>query len=145
MVCVSHVPTPGGLGSTAKPESVYRKGLSPFSPDQELDIVFRAYRYSKKVAEHYGETFVGIRIVGGVVNKFVACAMNRAIGANWTGLEIALSEQNALSVYIHPVQNVKVAHSRHWIMIISVCAVLSLFLHRNRKRRRMRYTIISKA
>lgn len=39
-VCMSHKPTEGGMGTNGKANSVYRPGLSPYTPKQEELIVF---------------------------------------------------------------------------------------------------------
>lgn len=100
-VCVTHVPTPGGLGSNGKPESVYRPGLSPFSPKDEENIVFQAYNYDRDTTKAFGEPFMGLRIVGGVVNKEVACAMTRTLGAPWPGSTITFSSTVRTRNYLY--------------------------------------------
>jgi hypothetical protein len=80
---MAHQPTKGGLGSSSKPESVYRPGLSPYTAKQEEMIVFSAFNYTSAATAAMGEPFMTARELGGVLNEEVAAAMARSLGAPW--------------------------------------------------------------
>ena len=65
-VCMAHIPTEGGLGTSGKEHSIYAPGLSPYTAKQEELIVFSAYNYSAATCEALGEGFMSSRVVGEV-------------------------------------------------------------------------------
>ena len=75
-VCMSHPPAPGGMGAGSKKEySVYRPGLSPFSPTQEEYLLYNYHRYTGKTVANLGESFRSAHVLGSVKNVDVVASM----------------------------------------------------------------------
>lgn len=85
-----HIPTPGGLGSSDKSDSIYAPGLSPFTAKEEEGIIFDAFNYTENTTAALGESFMSFRILGGVLNEEMAAAMARVVGEAWPSPHMSL-------------------------------------------------------
>ena len=87
-VCITHIPTEGGLGVNGKENSVYAPGLSPYTAKQEENIVFAAFNYCVATVAALGEDWMPMRVLGGVPNIAVLKAMAETAGDKWPSKKI---------------------------------------------------------
>lgn len=88
-VCITHIPTEGGLGVNGKENSVYAPGLSPYTAKQEETIVFAAFNYCVATLAALGEDWMPMRVYGGVANIRVLKIMAEMADDIWPSQKIA--------------------------------------------------------
>lgn len=98
---MSHEQSEGGLGASKKEGSVYRPGLSPFTPKQEEKIVFLAFNYTKQATSALDQPYMSLRVLGGILNYHVVDALSESIGVQWPTKEHAVKQMLKIDARYH--------------------------------------------